>query len=118
MAATNGPWVHSFGYEWNGENLVTYSSSTTGSSPYFENYFVGADTSTEGHDSSGFIGYSASGGNADAWQWVNVGGDWKDAFDNNETSNFYRLMEDYSSNGVEIKLPTPFSWFDILDIED
>ncbi|KKL83844.1 hypothetical protein LCGC14_1970660 [marine sediment metagenome] len=105
-------------YDYGEEMPMAYSSSTTtGSSPYFENYFVGVDTAKE-TDSSGFISYAVSSSDTGDWQWVKVGGDWKDAFNNNETLQFYRLMEDYTSNGVEWKGPTPFSWFDILDIED
>jgi len=116
-------------YIYNEDMPFTYSS-TTATGPYFENYFVGADTGSTtdnaaiGYVTSGSssgIGYVTSGSSSgDDWQWVNIGPDWPEAFNNNETLKFYKLMEDYAStdNGVEWKLPTPFSWFDILDIED
>ena len=105
-------------YIYNEDMPFTYSS-TTATGPYFENYFVGADTGSTTDNAA--IGYVTSGSSSgDDWQWVNIGPDWPEAFNNNETLKFYKLMEDYAStdNGVEWKLPTPFSWFDILDIED
>ena len=116
-------YVYNYGEQEMGEMPITYSSSsssTTGSGSYFENYFVGADTGVTPDNDA--IGYAVSGVTNDYWQWVNVniGGDWQGILNNNETLKFYTLMEDYAStdNGVEWKLPTPFSWFDILDIED